>query len=170
MGRLSDIFDALETKLTASLRANGEQVPTFKRGLSGAAEFKSKPSIVLVPIKGDASPARASGSVVSDGAGGYVTKADPPAMWERSLQVGARIYADDIDACNEMAERLIEAAQDAFEGGCRVEGEEWDTSNKLAQGEILVVFFRFAARWERRPLVIVQPLTMEETPAIVAEL
>jgi hypothetical protein len=119
--------------------ASGEEKPSFGLGAADAAKFKSMPSIVFVPMREKIEPPKKRG----DGSG---------AVALRHVTCMARIWGKDIDHCEDLAARLVEATRDALTGhGISFGDGEWFTAGEMQRGQIFAMEFVFDIELARRP-------------------
>ncbi len=166
---ITGVFEQLGAAVQAKCARAGDKVPTIGVGEFAVARLKSKPSIVFVPIRGDARIARDRGGLSVDAAGGFDAAIEygPQPLWDRELVVAARCYEADIDPCDELARRVVETLQEVLAGAYEPVGEEWDTAGETASGMVLVVLFRLRLRWATTTTPTVEPLTQVITPEML---
>lgn len=165
--KLTELFKSVGERLNA--KRVSEPKASIGIGMVDAEKLKTPPNVVFVPVEGKGSKPKTSGNVQSDGNGGFIVNDDPPALWDRDLQIACRVYGKSIDDCDAITEQLVEAWHEATVGQYTYEGEQWDTSGLVTGGVVLVTFFRIGARWNRTAHLLVRPETLVDTPTLEAQ-
>jgi hypothetical protein len=149
MSSLQAVFNAVEARLLATMGELGEKLPNM--GLGEKAKFKSEapPRIVWVPLQGPARRARQAGG---DGL------SNPNQLWERDLVCQARIWHDDIQQVEDLANHFVAALHDVLSSAAhKVIGEDWNTSSDLQRGTQMILTFSLQLPFTEEPSATAVP-------------
>lgn len=130
---LSSILAAVEKRVVEVVGKRGDRVPNFGFGENAKYKTEALPRVTWVPLQGPI------GKVANNRA-----NADQAArqLWNRSLQIQARIWADDYDAVEALAAHVFAAFTFVRNANYGLVSEAWDTSGSLKRGVLAVFIVR----------------------------
>lgn len=159
MSSIQRCFDAVEARLLDVMGQLGEKLPNM--GLGEKAKFRSEapPRIVWVPLRGGVRRARQAGG---DGF------SNPNQLWERELQLEARIWHVDIQHAEDLANHFVAALHDVLSsGGHKILGEQWLTEGDLDLGVRMILTFSVLLPFTDEPSPTVTPTSAPITGNIL---
>lgn len=154
---IREVLDAVEAQFLAVLETTGETPPSFGLGEDKLADADVPPRVIWVPLGGRTTTATKSGG---DGV------RNPGALWSRTVQLNAHIWADDITAAEALAGHLVAAMHFVICGSYSVTGETWDTKGATDEGVLCIIEFQLRMPFTRERLAQVVPETIAVTPEI----
>ncbi len=133
MNQLSKLYGAIQQQLEANVASTGAQVPSFGIGNRDAFEERAAPPhISWMPIGGTIGPPK--------DAGGDQTS-DPRPLFSRQFQTMAYVWANGMDAANELMQHLVAAAYAVSHGKFKPVREDWVVSGDRDAGNIVALTF-----------------------------
>jgi len=132
--QLTKVYQAIEQQVLAYVGAAGGPQPSFGIGQKDAFNHAKKPRITWLPQ---------GGTVRAPGDAGGDFKSNPRPLWWREFATVAYLWAEGIDALNELAQHLVAAIHAVGHGHYRVIREDWDATGGPEVGTIVAITFTF---------------------------
>jgi hypothetical protein len=146
---IKEVLDPVQDRLLLTLADVGSgRVPSFGLGQGEVANMDTTPRVIWVPMGGPISVANKNGG---DG------MRNPGALWHRTVQVNAHIWADDVTEAEVLANHLVAALHWVAVGSYAVTSETWDTKGTTDEGVLLVLEIQLRMPFTRESIGSVRP-------------